>query len=305
MRGIVHEPTGPGEGAIPPTETAPGRARRRLVGSAAVTTRDGDAAPRTAALEDAARRLVDAAASHTPCAPVRELVPDGTIDDGYAIQQLVLGATKAGARRVGRKIGLTSAAVQRQMGVDTPDFGVLYADMAYGDDQPVPTDRLLQPRVEAEVAFVLREGLPQRPVVASDVLRATDFVVAAIEIVDSRIAGWDITILDTVADNASSGLFVLGGAPRRLDAIDDLRAAEMTLTHGDEVVSAGTGAACLGHPVNAVVWLANAVAERGVPLEAGEVILSGSLGPLVAVEPGATYEATITGLGSVRATFTA
>ncbi|MCU1364824.1 MAG: 2-keto-4-pentenoate hydratase [Ilumatobacteraceae bacterium] len=262
--------------------------------------------PIDVAHEQAAQRLIDAAAGGAPCDPIRDLFPAGTIDDGYAVQQLVIERTRVGARRVGRKIGLTSAAVQQQMGVSTPDFGVLFADMAIGDAEPVPRTRLLQPRVEAEVAFVLKRDLPDRPVITSDVLRATDFVVAAIEIVDSRIKDWSISIVDTVGDNASSGMFVLGGTPRRLRDIDDLRACEMSLvSSAGETVSAGLGAACLGSPINAVVWLANAVAERGAPLQAGEVILSGSLGPLVTVQRGLTYEATITGLGSVRASFEA
>jgi 2-keto-4-pentenoate hydratase len=256
-------------------------------------------------VEAAARRLIEAESTHIPCDPLIDLLPVGTIDHAYAVQQRVIELSRSGARRVGRKIGLTSPAVQRQMGVDTPDFGVLFAEMACGDGEPVAATRLLQPRVEAEVAFVLNRDLPDRPVIASDVLRATDFVTAAIEIVDSRIKDWKISIVDTVADNASSGMFVLGGAPRSLRAIDDLRTCEMTLTSDDEVVSSGVGAACLGHPVNAIVWLANAVAERGVPLRAGEVILSGSLGPLVRVKRGKTYEASISGLGTVRATFAA
>lgn len=253
--------------------------------------------------EAAARRLVDAAETRTPCDPVRELVPEATIDDGYVVAQRVLELARSDQRRVGRKIGLTSSAVQGQMGVDTPDFGVLLADMAYGDDEPIPLDRLLQPRVEAEVAFVLGRDLPDHPVVTTDVLRATEVVVAAIEVVDSRIRDWDISIFDTVADNASSGLFVVGGSPRRLTDVEDLRSVEMALACDGEVVSAGSGAACLGHPVNAVVWLANAVARRGAPLRAGEVVLSGSLGPLAPVEAGRTYEATFRGLGSVRARF--
>ncbi len=264
----------------------------------------GTSTERQRALDAAATQLIDAASNATPCRPLREMLPDGTLDDGYAIQQLVHARTSSARRQVGRKIGLTSAAVQQQMGVDTPDFGVLFADMAFGDSEPVPMDRLLQPRVEAEVAFVLGNDLPEHPVTTTEVLRATDFVVAAIEIVDSRVENWDISIFDTVADNASSGLFVVGGSPRSLRDIDDLRTAEMTLTCNGAVSSSGTGAACLGHPVNAVVWLANVVAERGAPLRAGEVILSGSLGPLVPVEPGETYEATIEGLGSVRAAFT-
>lgn len=258
----------------------------------------------TAAHEEAAARLVDAERRRVPCAPLRELIPDGTIDDGYIVQQRVIDLTKAGQRRVGRKIGLTSQAVQTQMGVTTPDFGVLLADMAYGDSDPIPATRLLQPRVEAEVAFVLGNDLPERPVVASDVLRATELVVAAIEVVDSRIADWDISIFDTVADNASSGVFVLGGAPRLLTDVD-LAEVDMKLTCDGQTLSSGTGAACLGHPVNAVVWLANVVADRGEPLRAGEVILSGALGPLVPVQRGKTYEATFTGLGTVRARFEA
>ena len=262
-------------------------------------------ADRHAAHEAAAERLLDAARRKEPCRPVRELLPDGGLDDGYEVQKIVLARSGAGRRRVGRKIGLTSPAVQAQMQVDTPDFGVLFADMAYGDSQPIPFGELLQPRVEAEVAFVLGRDLPPHEVTGPEVLRAVEFVVPAIEVVDSRIQDWDISIFDTVADNASSGLFVTGGAPRSLGDIGDLRAVEMALTVDGEVVSSGTGAACLGHPLNAVVWLANVVAERGEPLRAGELVLSGSLGPLVPVEPGRTYEAEISGLGSVRATFTA
>lgn len=261
-------------------------------------------ADRRAAHEAAAERLLDAARRKQPCRPVRELLVDGGLDDGYEVQKIVHARGSAGRRRVGRKIGLTSPAVQRQMGVDTPDFGVLFADMAYGDSQPIPFGDLLQPRVEAEVAFVLGEDLPDGAVTGPEVLRAIEFVLPAIEVVDSRIQDWDISIFDTVADNASSGLFVTGGAPRSLRDIDDLRASEMTLTVGGEVVSSGNGAACLGHPLNAVVWLANVVAARGEPLRAGEVLLSGSLGPLVTVEPDATYDAHISGLGSVRAAFT-
>jgi 2-keto-4-pentenoate hydratase len=251
----------------------------------------------------AATRLLDAAATGVPCPPVRTLFADAGVDDAYIVQSLVHAAGATDRRRLGCKIGLTSAAVQQQMGVDRPDFGVLYADMSYGDSETVPMARLLQPRIEAEVAFVLGADLPQRPVTAVDVIRATDFVIPAIEIVDSRIADWDISIVDTVADNASSGLFVLGGPPRRLFDLDDLRAIRMAVTHEGETVSSGTGAACLGHPVNAVVWLANELAARGEPIRGGDLVLSGALGPLVAARPGGRYEATFDGLGSVRAVF--
>lgn len=258
---------------------------------------------RRAAIEAAADRLIQARQQGVPCSPVRDLLPDGGLDDGYEVQKLVRAATSEGRRRVGRKIGLTSEAVQAQMGVDTPDLGVLFADMAYGDAEPIAFDQLLQPRIEAEVAFVLGADLPDRPVTPTEVIAAVDFVVAAIEVCESRIENWNISLFDTVADNASSGVYVTGATPRSLRDIDDLAACEMTVTCGDETVSSGVGAACMGHPVNAVRWLANAVAEQGEPLQAGEIILSGSLGPLVAVLPNSTYEATITGLGSVRAVF--
>jgi 2-keto-4-pentenoate hydratase len=254
--------------------------------------------------ELAAEQLREAVRSRTPCDPIRTVLPRADIDDAYEIQQLFVASSDAfGGRRVGRKIGLTSQAVQQQMGVEQPDFGVLTADMAYGDSQPIPFERLLQPRVEAEVAFVLGQDLDATTVTSVDVMRATEFVVAAIEVVDSRIRGWDIAIVDTVADNASSGLFVLGGAPRRLDHVD-LRSIAMRMSTGDDTLCTGTGAACLGHPVNAVVWLANEVGRRGAPLRAGEVVLSGSLGPLVPVQAGCTYVAEFEGLGDVRAVFT-
>jgi 2-keto-4-pentenoate hydratase len=253
----------------------------------------------SSAHDDAAARLIEAARSRIPCAPVRDLFVEGTIDDGYAVQQLVAARTSAGRRLVGRKIGLTSSAVQSQMGVDTPDFGLLYEDMAFASGAAVTTP-LLQPRAEAEIAFVLGADLDQLPVTPEGVRAATAGVAAAIEIVDSRIVDWDITIVDTVADNASSGAFVLGDDRVPLDAVPDLAVCEMTLTCEGEVVSTGAGEACLGHPLNAVTWLANAVGSRGAPLRAGEIVLSGSLGALVPMTPGRVYEAVISGLGSVR-----
>lgn len=253
---------------------------------------------------EAAIRLVRASRDGIVCAPIRELVPDATVDDAYAIQSLIASMTaRPDRRRIGRKIGLTSPVVQEQMGVDEPDFGVLFSDMVFVDGQPIPDGLLLQPRIEAEVAFVLGSDLDMNPVTAVDVLRATDFVVPAIEIVDSRVRDWDISIIDTVADNASAGILIVGGAPRRLTEIGDLREIEMRLRCGDEVISAGDGAACLGHPVNAMTWLANTMVQRADPLRAGELVLSGALGPLIPAERGRLYEAELSGLGSVRADF--
>jgi 2-keto-4-pentenoate hydratase len=256
-------------------------------------------------VEEAARLLREAHDDRRPCEPVHTLLPAGSVEAAYAVQRLntQLGVA-AGRRIVGWKTGLTSRAVQEQFGVGQPDFGVLFADTCYGDAQPVPLSRLLQPRVEAEVAFVLGRDLPTSQVTPADVVRATAFVLPSIEIVDSRIDGWKIDIVDTIADNASSGLFVLGGRPVALGAVD-LHDVTMELRRGDEVVSSGTGAACLAHPVNAVVWLANTLASVGTPLRAGDTVLSGSLGPTVPVTSPATFVAAFDGLGAVRAEFVA
>lgn len=259
--------------------------------------------PAEPAIYDAAQRLRDAVRTRRPSTPVRTLLPEGDVDAAYAVQaENVSRAVAEGGRVAGHKIGLTSAAVQRQLGVEQPDFGVLMADMVYGDDQLVPLDRLLQPRVEAEIAFVLGADLTMSCPTVVDVVRATDHVLPAIEVVDSRIANWDISIVDTIADNASSGVLALGSAPRRLSDVD-MRLAGMVIEHRGEPVSVGAAAACLGSPLGAVVWLARELARRGSPLRAGQVVLSGALGPMVPVSAAGSFEARIEGLGSVRATF--
>lgn len=252
---------------------------------------------------EAVRRLSEAERTGTPCSPVRDLLGESDQDGAYAVQtEIITARLDAGARLVGRKIGLTSAAVQRQFGVFTPDYGVLLDDMIYADRQPVDLRRFLQPRVEAEVAFVLGRDLDQAVCTVADVLRATEFVLPALEIVDSRVAGWDIRITDTIADNASSGAVVLGTTPRRTDAVD-LPGLGMVLERAGQVVSSGCGAACLGTPVAAVAWLAGVVARHGRPLRAGEIVLSGALGPMVAVDSAAVYRARLDGLGDVHAVF--
>jgi 2-keto-4-pentenoate hydratase len=257
----------------------------------------------TAEHRAAAAALRDAHAARAPIAPLREAHPGWTIDDAYQVQQLnVEHAVAAGARVVGRKAGLTSRAVQAQLGVDQPDFGTLTADMAHGDAQEIPWGRVLQPRVEAEIALVLERDLASPDHTLADILRATAYALPAIEVVGSRIAAWNIQIVDTVADNASSGAFVLGGAPVALAGLD-ARLCGMVLERRGEPVSVGAGAACLGHPLAAAAWLANTLARRGAPLRAGDVVLTGALGPMVAVAPGDVFEARIHGLGSVRAVF--
>jgi 2-keto-4-pentenoate hydratase len=238
-----------------------------------------------------------------PIAPLRDSLPANDIDAAYAVQEVNTAYWEGEGRRlVGRKIGLTSPVVQKQLGVDRPDFGMLFADMAVGEADPIAPGRVLQPKIEAEIAFILGGDLALTRPTAADVIAAITYVVPAFEIVGSRIAGWDIKIVDTIADNASSGLFILGGPARSLNGLD-LRAAEMTMKRGREIVSKGDGAACLGSPLNAAVWLAGEVARRGRPLRAGDVVLTGALGPMVTASPGYTFEATISGLGTVTAEF--
>ncbi|WP_239154401.1 2-keto-4-pentenoate hydratase [Amycolatopsis sp. FDAARGOS 1241] len=256
-----------------------------------------------AAIDTAIARLHRAERDRTPVQPVRDVLGEDDLDAAYEVQRRIIETKVASGRRiVGRKIGLTSVAVQRQLGVDRPDFGVLLDDMVYGDRADVPLERFLQPRVEGEVAFVLGADLPGSATVV-DVLRATDFVLPALEIVDSRVAGWDIRITDTVADNASSGALVLGTRPRKLSEAD-LAGLGLVLEHGGEPVSTGVGAACLGSPAVAVAWLAGEVARRGAPLRAGEVVLAGTWGPMVPVTGPGGYLARFEDIGEVRVNFT-
>ena len=259
--------------------------------------------PDTPEVVQASERLLEAAATRVPCAPVRDLIGPTDIEAAYAVQARGTAARiDAGATIVGRKIGLTSKAVQAQIGVDRPDLGYLFDDMGYAEDEVVPMARLLQPKAEAEVAFVLKEDLAEGDLDEAQIRGAVDYITAAIEIVDSRVAGWDITFGDTVADNGSSALYVLGSERRTLDEVEPV-SVEMTMTRNGEEASRGNGAACLDDPLNAVAWLARTARDFGDPLRAGQVILSGALGPMVTVDPGDVVTATITGLGTVTATF--
>jgi 2-keto-4-pentenoate hydratase len=257
-------------------------------------------------IDIAVARLTAAQRDGIPCPPVRDLLPADDLDAAYAVQSAVAGARiAAGARVAGRKIGLTNPKVQAQLGVDQPDFGVLFDDMRCLQDELIASGRLLQPRIEAEIAFILGHDLgAPGPLTTGRVRDAVARAVAALEIVDSRIAGWDITLVDTVADNGSAGLFVLGDTAVVVDGVD-LAEVAMTMRRGGEIVSTGTGADCLGHPLEALAWLARAARDRGAPLRAGDVVLSGALGPVVPVQPGDTFTAELTGLGPVRASFSA
>jgi 2-keto-4-pentenoate hydratase len=250
-------------------------------------------------VDAAADRLREATRTMTPCPPVRDLIGRDDVSTAYAVQRLLVEDRLAGgAQVVGRKIGLTSPAVQQQLGVDRPDFGVLFADMEIANGGVVPAGVLLQPKVEAEVAFILGRDLEDD----SDVREAVAFVVPALEIVDSRIAGWDITFGDTVADNASSGLFVLGDSRTTLADVEPAD-VQMTMRLDGETVSEGSGKACLGDPLLALAWLARTARSLGEPLLAGQIILSGALGPMAAVTSGSRVDAEISGLGRVAVAF--
>ena len=257
----------------------------------------------TGTATSAAERLEEAFRTGVPCAPVRDLIGRDDVKAAYAVQErLTAGRLARGARITGRKIGLTSEAVQAQLGVDQPDFGVLFDDMAYASGETVPYGGVLQPRVEGEVAFVLKDDLADGPLDAGQVRAAIDYAVAALEICGSRIADWDSSFGDTVAANASAGAYVLGPVRTALADVEP-RDVAMEMTVDGEVVSTGTGAACLGDPVNAVVWLARQAREFGEPLRAGQVVLSGALGPMRAVGPGASVTADLGGLGTVSIGF--
>jgi 2-keto-4-pentenoate hydratase len=250
--------------------------------------------------EQAAMRLWDAASSRKPCAPVRDLIGSDNIASAYAVQELnIARRVSDGSRPVGRKIGMTSAAVQKQLGYHEPNYGTLFADREASDGERIPVDGLLQPRAEAEIAFVLRRDLVGEALTIADVMRAVEYAVCAIEIIDSRIADWDIRATDSIADNASCGMYVLGGRPRRINEVD-LTLCGMVSRLNGQISSVGVGGASLGSPLLALLWLARAVAAIGQPLREADIVLSGALGPIVPLSTGDLFETEIDGFGSVR-----
>lgn len=247
--------------------------------------------------------LYDALSAQQVVAPLTERHPDITIEDGYRIQlRMIERRLQAGEKVIGKKIGVTSQAVMNMLGVHQPDFGQLLDGMVYGDGAVIPAGTLIQPKAEGEIAFVLGHDLQGPGITAADVLRATEGVMVCFEIVDSRVRDWKIKIQDTVADNASCGAFVLGDRLVDVRALD-LRHCGMVLEKNGEVVVTGAGAATMGSPVNAMVWLANTLGRLDMPLRAGEVVLSGALGAMVPVVPGDQLRVTIGGIGSCSVRF--
>ena len=247
--------------------------------------------------------LYDALVCCKTTTPLTSRHPYLTIEHAYAIQQrLIARRISAGERVVGKKIGVTSQAVMNMLGVFQPDFGILLDGMVYNEGQPIEAKTLIQPKAEGEIAFVLKHDLMGPGVSAADVIAATEGVMACFEIVDSRIENWKIKIQDTVADNASCGVFVLGD--RLVDPRDvDLGTCGMVLEKNGEIVATGAGAAALGHPANAVAWLANTLGRLGMGLKAGEVVLSGSLGIMVPVQAGDSLRVSIGGIGGCSVRF--
>jgi 2-oxopent-4-enoate/cis-2-oxohex-4-enoate hydratase len=248
-------------------------------------------------------QLYGAFLSKTPLEPLSSRHPEITIADAYRIQQRMIGhRLSAGEKIVGKKIGVTSKAVMDMLGVHQPDFGHMLDGMIYSDGDCVEMSSLIQPKAEGEIAFILKSDLLGPGISAADVLAATEGVMACFEIVDSRVRDWKIKIQDTVADNASCGVFVLGD--RMVDARKfTLRNCGMVLEKNGEVVVTGAGAATMGSPINAVVWLANTLGRLGIPLKAGEIILSGALGAMVPVKAGDNLRVTMGGIGTCAVRF--
>jgi 2-keto-4-pentenoate hydratase len=256
-------------------------------------------------IEAAAERLRAAEVGKRTCAPVRDLIGVESLEAAYAVQKINTNHRIAsGGRIIGHKIGLTAPVVQKQLGVDQPDFGLLWHDKEILNGGEISVSELMQPKAEAEIAFVLGKDLNADFITSVDVLNAVDYALASIEVVGSRISNWDIKITDTIADNASASHWVVGHQPVKLQDLDLVNCG-MSMENNFKVVSEGIGSACLGSPINALLWLARKMVLMGEPLKAGDLILSGAIGPMVNVVAGDHFNVTIEGLGSVSASFVA
>lgn len=254
-------------------------------------------------IEKFSKHLQKAEIERKGVAPLTELDANISIEEAYKIQlHTVQKKIEEGQKVVGKKIGLTSIAMQKLLGVDQPDYGHLLDGMVIENHGVIKSDKVLQPKVEAEIAFVLKKDLVGPRVTVMDVIQATDYVIPALEIVDSRIADWKIQLQDTIADNASSGLYVLGGKPMSIEQVD-LAQMGMVLYKNGEIMNTGVGAAALGHPAVCVVWLANQLYQFGHHLKAGEVILSGALSAAIDAQSGDYFHARFAHIGDVGVRF--
>jgi len=257
----------------------------------------------TADIKAMADALYQARSDLTQIPPLRDSYGLSSVDDAYAVQEMITErCVSEGRQLVGRKIGLTSKAVQAQLGVNEPDSGVLWADFAFTDGEPVDVGRFMQPKAELEIAFVMDRPFDDPNGTMAELIRAVAYAVPALEIVDTAIADWNIRLVDTVADNASGGGFLLGNGARRVTDLD-LRLAGGILSRNGTVVSSGLGADCMGHPFNATLWLARNMAALGRPLAEGDVVMSGALGPMIPAEAGEVYLAEIMGFSPVQVAF--
>ncbi len=254
-------------------------------------------------IEEAARRLRDAAKTGILCAPVRELIGETNQEVAYKVQSINNKLKLSnGAKVIGKKIGLTSFVVQKQLGVNQPDFGLLLTGMQILNGGEVPWNECMQPKAEAEIAFVMATGVEDENATEQDILDATEYVCVSLELVGSRIENWDIRITDTIADNAAAAHFVLGDKMVEPHGFD-FTGCTMRMTKNGEVCSEGRGEACLGSPVKAVLWLAKTMVKMGTPLVAGDIVLSGALGPMVNASQGDKFETEVEGLGKVSVTY--
>jgi 2-keto-4-pentenoate hydratase len=254
-------------------------------------------------IQKAATALMEAEIEKKPIAPFTSSTEEISVDDAYNIQLYqIRQKVENGAAIVGKKIGLTSKAMQEMLNVNEPDYGHLLNDMMYGDGDTISLNKFIQPRIEFEIAFVLKKDLTGPGVTMNDVIEATDYVVPALEIIDSRIKDWQIKFEDTVADNGSSAGAIIGSTTVKLDNLD-LAEVCMTVTRNGEFLDSASGSAVMGHPAAAVAWLANALGSYGISLNAGEVILSGALTKAIPIEAGDTFTAEFEHIGAVTATF--
>lgn len=254
-------------------------------------------------LQTIAEALLAAEQNRKPIPPLTETDPGITVEEAYRIQLHVIERKRAGGQVVvGKKIGLTSRAMQAMLGVDEPDYGHILDNMVVMEGETIPSKELIQPKVEGEIAFILKEDLKGPGVTLTEVIRASEGVIPALEIIDSRIVGWKIKLPDTVADNASSARIALGGKLTSLSGLD-LRTAGMVLEKNGEVVATAAGAAVLGHPAQAVAWLTNKLSMYGISLRKGEVILSGSLTGAIPVSSGDFIRADFGFLGDAKIKF--